>query len=204
MAWKLDNSTKGYRQIELTSAPVQAAAVYNQKDMLSYQQMMWLNHVEKQLDLKKMDHEKEDQLRSMMQKITDTGIILDHKNSIFRFNTPKHTDSRLLDYIHGSSPLFGPIRAKIDPHSGEGTECNFCRWTEDSPYHQLLECPEIQDTSHSQLKTWLPEGDDQPLIEEILTPQKDKLGIQEAFISRVEFLIGQHASLTEYNEECEP
>ena len=166
--------------------------------------MIWLNHVEKQLELKKMDHEKEDQLRSMMQKVTDTGIILDHKNSIFRFNTPKHTDSRILDYIHGSSPLFGPIRAKIDPHSVDGTECSFCRWTEDSPYHQLLECPEVQDTTHSQLRTWLPEGDDLPLIEEILTPQKDKLGIQEAFISRVEFLIGQHTSLTEYDEECEP
>ena len=53
-----------------------------------------------------------------------------------------------MDYIHGSSPLFGNTLKVMGLSIEDG--CNYCTHSGDSPEHQLLECKEVQDMTHKE------------------------------------------------------
>ena len=97
---------------------------------------------------------------------------------LFGHNTSKNLDSRIMDYIHGSSPFFANIQKIMGGGSGEA--CRFCNSFADSPVHQLLLCLEVQDTSYLQLKEELGGTDSHSYLDEVLT----KSSTQKAFIRR--------------------
>ena len=59
--------------------------------------------------------------------------------SLFEHNTCLY--SRIMNYIHSSSPLFSGIQNIMGKNSGE--TCRFCNNFDGSPEHQLLLCLEV-------------------------------------------------------------
>ena len=124
------------------------------------------------------------------------NITLKSRNLLFRHGTTKYIDSRLLDFIHGSSPLFGTMRAKLDNNQAHRA-CFFCNIDSDSPEHQLLECQEVMDNTHQRLQM---NGLDialPSLIAKLFVPSSTDtaINIQRAFIDRVAFLADQQESM---------
>ena len=150
---------------------------------------IWIDSIETNLQCRTVSNNKETKMLGVITKIKNSGLILDKNNFLFGYNTNKSLDSRIMDYIHGSSPLFANIQKIMGGGSGEA--CRFCNSFNDSPVHQLLLCLEVQDTSYLQLKEELGGADPHSYLEEVLT----KSSTQKAFIKRVEFLWGQNEAL---------
>ena len=66
--------------------------------------------------------------------------------------------------------------------------CYFCQEEDNGPIHQLFFCGEVQDTTHTQLTEAIKNPYD--YIQEVLI--SDNKEVQQAFINRVKFPIGQH------------
>ena len=124
-------------------------------------------------------------LINTISRIQTNKIILDKTNNIFNYNTTKREDSFILDFVHGSSFLFGNCRKTV---LDEDSDCYFCAISTDSPEHQLLHCSELAEYTQQQLLKHL--SSQSHYIEEIIAPMKQE--IQKAFIDRVRFLIVQH------------
>ena len=126
-----------------------------------------------------------------MSELKNSGTLLGKNNFVFGHNTNKELDSRIMDFIHGSSPLFGNIR-KIMGISKED-KCYFCNHPGDSAEHQLLKCEEVQDDTHNNFQAAMDSSDPQSFLEELLIPKTNS--IQRDFVERVAFLWGQHQHL---------
>ena len=72
-------------------------------------------------------------------------------------------------------------------------ECYFCQKDDDGPSHQLFYCKEVQDTTHAQLVAIIKNPSD--YITEVLI--SDVKEVQQAFINRVKFIMGQHNFIEE-------
>ena len=101
-----------------------------------------------------------------------------------------------MDYMHGSSFIFGNIRSTIDKEE-EKNNCYFCNGNNDNPEHQLLDCTEVADITHQNFRNRIENM--QQYVEEILVPKNKN--IQESFIDRIKFLKGQHEFLEEENSD---
>ena len=122
-------------------------------------------------------------------RMIEETLLSTSKYASFGHNTSKNMDSRIMDYIHGSSPLFANIQKIMG--GGSGLAFRFCNSFDDSPVHQLLLCLEVQDTSYLHLKEELGGADSHSYLDVVLT----KSSTQKAFIRRVEFLRGQNDAL---------
>ena len=121
----------------------------------------------------------------------DSGTLLGKDNFVFRHNTSKELDSRIMDYIHGSSPLFGNTRKVMGLSTEDG--CNFCTHSGDSPEHQLLKCKEVQDGTYEEFVALMEGSYSDSYLEEVLIPKN--CNTQRNFVNRVDFLWGQHQYL---------
>ena len=143
---------------------------------------------------KRVNYEKEEKVLQIIAKLHTHEIQLNKDNSLFRFESKKRTDSFIMDYIHGSSFIFGNIRGLEDGNK----LCYFCNSMEDSPEHQLVECKEIQDDTHKQLvDSCMTSGHIGEILCNILAPHDSANQIQKSFIERVAFLMEQHDFMEE-------
>ena len=191
--WK-ENKSHGTRMIDLTQQHFKDLAYYTQADIISYKNKIWIDSIETNLQCRAVSTNKETKILGVIRKIKNSGLILGKDNFLFGHNTSKSLDSRIMDYIHGSSPLFANIQKIMGGGSGEA--CRFCNSFIDSPVHQLLLCLEVQDTSYLQLKEELGGADSHSYLDEVLT----KSSTQKAFIKRVEFLWGQNDALQDLSD----
>ena len=106
ITWKEHQSYNGHRNIELASEKSQQLAHYTEKDVEKFKQRLWTAHMEKQVESKTLESSRE-MLRNLIDHLKKPNISLNHQKSLFRFKTAKEIDSRMLDFIHGSSFLFG-------------------------------------------------------------------------------------------------
>ena len=123
--------------------------------------------------------------------LKSSGTLLGKNNFVFRHGTNKELDSRIMDYIHGSSPLFGNTRTIMG--ISQDNKCYFCNNPGDSAEHQLMNCKEVQDDTYHNFQTAMNGSETHSYIEELLIPKNDS--IQRNFVERVEFLWGQHHHL---------
>ena len=190
--WK-EEKTRGLQKLDITQPNYVDLANYTKQEIQHYQQKIWLEGVENRIKHKQISYTKEEKIFKVIEQIRSKELHLNKDNFLFRLNSDKRTDSFTLDYIHGSSFIFGNIRGQADGNK----LCYFCNTTDDSPEHQLVECMEVQDQTHQHLmQTWNSQEHEQ-LIVEILAPQKTHNNIQKRFVNRVSFLMGQHDSVEE-------
>ena len=138
-----------------------------------------------------INSDKELKILGITTELKKSGVLLGKKNFVFRHGTNKELDSRMLDFIHGSSPIFGNTR-KIMGIS-QNNRCYFCEHPRDNAEHQLIHCEEVQDDTHYNFQAAMNGSETHSYLEEILIPKNDS--IQRNFIERVEFLWGQHQHL---------
>ena len=137
----------------------------------------------------------EEVLKEIMREAKEKNVTLKPRNLLFRHGTTKHTDSRLLDFIHGSSPLFGSMRAKLDNNLNRRA-CFFCNIDVDSPGHQIFDCQEVKDETYHVLKESSQDVELPDLMAKIFVPSSaGAIDMQRVFIDRVAFLADQQESM---------
>ena len=71
------------------------------------------------------------------------------KDYIFGHNSSRYADSRVLDFLHGSSVQFQNFCRSIKVSTS--SLCIYCETEEDSPVHQLFYCYALEDRSRREL-----------------------------------------------------
>ena len=195
LVWKANmsspNKVQRSRQIEITQPCYKDLAFYNRADIDFYKQKIWIETVEGNILHKTVNCDKESKILGITTKLKDSGTLLGKDNFVFRHNTSKELDSRIMDYIHGSSPLFGNTRKVMGLSTEDG--CNFCTHSGDSPEHQLLKCKEVQDGTYEEFVALMEGSYPDSYLEEVLIPKN--CNTQRNFVNRVDFLWGQHQYL---------
>jgi len=159
---------------------------YTKEDILTYQVHKWKSRIINQLHVAGSTSTND----QVLKLIDDQNFQLERSKFLFNNKTTKREDSYLLDFIHGNSYLFGNCRKRMN---FEDHRCYFCQEEDNGPTHQLFFCKEVQDTTHTQLTEVIKNPYD--YIQEVLI--SDNKEVQQAFINRVKFLIGQHDFLDE-------
>ena len=158
--------------------------VYDCSQMKIYEQDIWLNQTYNYLKTSPAS-ENNDTAIAVIESMKEKGVQFSKDNNIFNNSTSKKVDSFIMDYIHGNSLIFGNCRAKV---LSESNNCDFCNREGDHKLHQMLQCEEVADLTHSKLITAL--GSNKKFVDDILTSKNNN--IQKMFIDRVTFLAGQH------------
>ena len=193
LIWKENcNGRRGVRDCDLLDPAYQQLAQYSKEEMLKYQQKIWTDRIINRSQIRSHSSTNDEKVQNIAKRIRNSEVILDKNNFLFNHNTTKGEDSYIMDYMHGSSLIFGNIRSTIDKDMEEDF-CYFCNNTNDSPGHQLLGCTEVADLTHDKLQQQI--DGTQQYVEEIVLP-KDKT-LQRIFIERIIFLKGQHEFLEE-------
>ena len=96
-----------------------------------------------------------------------------------------------MDFIHGNSCYFG--KGNLDTLTTYN-RCGFCGIDrkENTPKHQLFECPGVADKTHANVVTVINSWDN--YIQEVITAKEKR--IQVCFIKRVQFLMKQYKMLS--------
>ena len=177
------NGRRGVRDCDLLDPAYQQLAQYSKEEMLKYQQKIWTDRIMNRSQFRSHSSTNDEKVQNIAKRIRNSEVILDKNNFLFNHNTTKGEDSYIMDYMHGSSLIFGNIRSTIDKDMEEDF-CYFCNNTNDSQGHQLLGCTEVADLTHDKLQQQI--DGTQQYVEEIVLP-KDKT-LQRIFIERIIFL----------------
>ena len=192
LMWK-ENKSRGLQRLDITLPEYLDMANYTKKEIQTYQQKIWLEGVENRIKHKQISHGKEEKIQKIIDQIRSKELQLGKDNFLFRFNTNKRIDSFVMDFVHGSSFIFGNIRGMHD----DNRLCYFCNRINDSPEHQLVECEEIQDQTYQQLMSAWSSRQLEQLLVDIIAPENSASQVQKMFVERVAFLMEQHDSIDE-------
>ena len=202
LAWKENGnnpSRPNPRSIDLCNPNYIIMANYTKDQMAKYQQTAWFQYIDNRLQHKTTTGTlgSEGLLREIMTEARNKNITLKPKNMLFTHGTTKYVDSRLLDFIHGSSPLFGSMRVKLDNSNQGCRSCFFCNVDADSPGHQIFECLEVRDETYHRLRKCGQNMESTNLMAKCIVPSSadTTMDIQRAFIDRVAFLADQQESM---------
>ena len=191
IAWKKEPGRIRSRQIDLLEPSNQALAIYSKSEIKEFKMFLWTERIILKMQFKKLVSETDEVVFSLITLLQSQKCILDKNNFLFNYGTTKAEDSYIFDYIHGNSLIFGNSRAT---HLGEENKCLFCQEKYDSQQHQLLECKEVEDDSHSMFQSCI--RSNKKYLLEVLSSNRYEAK-QTAFIERVKFLKGQHEFLIE-------
>ena len=158
---------------------------YNKEEIKMYQQKIWADRIINRSQIRNHTSSNDEKVSEIARKMERGDLVLNKNNFIFNHNTTKAEDSYIMDYLHGSSAIFGNTRSSIDKDASLDV-CYFCNNPGDSPEHQLLSCREVEEHTHSKLKNSLQNGCN--YVEEIV----EYAELQKPFIKRIVFLKGQH------------
>ena len=150
-----------------------------------YQQKIWAERIINRTLVRNHTSSNDEKASDIARRMKAGVLVLDKNNFIFNNNTTKAEDSYIMDYLLGSSDIFGSTRSSIDRDASLNV-CYFCNNPGDTPEHQLLNCSEVEEHTHSNLKNLL--QNDCNYVEEIV----ENVELQKPFIDRIVFLKGQH------------
>ena len=86
---------------------------------------------------------------AICEAISNDEIQLSKATYIFGHSTTRKMDTRLAEFIHGSSTAFQNFNASLD--SQNSSICLYCKRDYDSPEHQLLHCEALDDQNRRKL-----------------------------------------------------
>jgi hypothetical protein len=158
---------------------------YSKEEIMIYQQKIWADRIINRAQIRNHTSSNDQKVMEIARKMRSEDLVLNKNNFIFNHSTTKAEDSYIMDYIHGSSAIFGNTRASIDKDASLDV-CYFCNNRGDSPEHQLIRCIEVEEHTHRSLRNSLQNGNN--YVEEIV----DNAELQRTFIKRILFLKGQH------------
>ena len=190
IVWKAQSSMPS-RNIDLLDPNTRELTVYTKGDMNSYQQKIWMDRIKNRSQLKKHSFHNDEVVFQIASDAETNKLALNKNNFLFNHSTTKKQDSMIMDYVHGSSLIFGNIRQTVC--RAKDSKCYFCHEDYDTPEHQLLNCPEVKDETYSQLCELM--NTSQGYLSQILLPTNRH--VQLGFIKRIIFLLGQHEFVEE-------
>jgi len=158
---------------------------YTKEEIQLYQQKIWAERIINRTLVRNHTSSNDEKASDIARRMKAGVLLLDKDNFIFNNNTTKAEDSYIMDYLLGSSDIFGSTRSSIDRDASLNV-CYFCNNPGDTPEHQLLNCKEVKEHTHSNLKSLL--QNDCNYVEEIV----ENAELQKPFIDRIVFLKGQH------------
>ena len=106
LAWK-DEGKQRAREIELSDLKNQQLAQYDKAEIEAYQQKIWMDRIQNRIQIRHHSSENDEKVLNVIKKVEATKVQLNKDNSLFNKNTTKKEDSVIMDYIHGSSLIFG-------------------------------------------------------------------------------------------------
>ena len=127
----------------------------------------------------------------ILEAIRHKQIGLSKANFLFKHSSTRYTDSKVMDFIHGSADRFQNVR-KAQSQNKDGI-CKFCKTTQDSPEHQLFYCTALDSISRQNLIQSLKNPVN--YIQEVIF--SGSIQLQELFYNHVESLIQRAAASTE-------
>ena len=145
LSWKLQIRSR--RHIDLTSEEVKQASVYTKEEMELYTKVVWYKKAKNRCQTKSRTSKVDTQVIEATTNGYTNG--LSPREYIFGHNTSRYADTRVFDFLHGSSTQFQNFchSLKISTSS----ICTYCETEEDSPEHQLFHCYALDDSSRREL-----------------------------------------------------
>ena len=146
LAWKL--GLRSGRHIDLGSRNILEAAKYSESDIELYTKKIWLNKIYNRCIIKNRSTTHDSVI---CEAINREIILLSKKTYIFGHGTTRYMDSRICDFIHGSSTAFANFSVTLGTQ--ECSICRYCKTDPDSPEHQLFYCTALEDPTRQKLLT---------------------------------------------------
>ena len=182
--WK-DPSLRRTREVDLGDLKTRDILQYTKEDIVSFEQNNWLKRIKNRINIRPHTTDKDEKLLKIVTALDKDRVLLNKNNYIFNNNTTKQEDSYIMDYIHGSSFIFGNTRKSLKKEPDD--ICYFCDRDRDSAEHQIFFCKELYEEDPR--RDW-ENVDATNYLEQILVPKSKSTQIE--FIERVKFLTSKH------------
>ena len=138
ITWKVRTRSKSL--INLMDNSSAKAVHYTTNDIEEYTKEIWLTSIHNRCLAggRTSNHDS-----IIYEAVQSNSIKLNKTSYIFGNNSNRYMDSRVMDFIHGSANRFQNFSASIT--GNRNITCQFCHASPDSPEHQLLYCPALDD-----------------------------------------------------------
>ena len=179
LAWK--KGMRSARNIDLTEFSNTEEANYGKKEMELYTSRLWLERAKNICSVRKRNARNDSFILKAASNI-NTAVT---KNSyIFQHNTTRYMDTRVMEFIHGSSDRFQNFYKSRLCNPLVKDVCNYCEAEIDSPTHQLFDCIALEDQNCRAMKR-LPNFQEDYLHHLLITGNEKH---HRLFYKRVEFI----------------
>ena len=179
LAWK--KGIRSARNIDLTAFSNSNEVCYSKEEMIRYTSHLWLVRA-KNICLIKKRNSRGDQLILKAASIPTAAVT--KKSYIFRYNTTRYMDTRIMEFIHGSSDRFQNFYQSRLGNTLVQDLCNYCETGKDSPSHQLFDCIALEDHYRRELERLIDSKED--YLHHLLIDGNEI--IHRLFYKRVEFI----------------
>ena len=150
LCWKLNKRSR--REIEFTSDIVNKATRYTELEVQKYTKEIWMRKTYNKCIVKPRSSIHD---TIIYESIKGNKIDISKTSYMFGLGHSRYMDSRVMDFIHGSSDRFQSFTSSA--YNDTNRICHHCDSEWDSPIHQLLYCTSLDDSNRRLLVHILPQ-----------------------------------------------